>query len=880
MLPLSFFYLKKTYRLVGKISHLYLRESEIGIVLVRLLQALTDACSSKRGKYITIAFWIVIVGLLTAFAPTLSSLYDNSGGQDIPKDADSQVAQQRLLQAFPTSKGTQAILVFYDKQGLTDADRTQLQKVSDWLTSSDKPGSVDQTISVFTVPQAASQLLSSDKTTMTMLVTLSSAANDDKTTMTVKAIRDHVQNELKDTTLETHLTGPAGIVVDTVAIFGSVDLPLLLATVGLVFVLLIILYRSPLLALLPLVAVGVAQQVVNGLLGFAAQAGWFSVSQMATSIATVLLFGAGTDYSIFIASRYREELELVQDRHEAMKRTMHAVGEAITSSAGTVILALLTLLFTAISLYSALGPTLAIAIFVMLLAGLTLVPALVALLGRAAYWPFMPKYQLERATNVSATLKGFWARLGLWTVKHRWLAVVGSTLFLILLSLGNIGSEPSFNFLSAFRVQTDSSRGYSTLQDHFPAGTLAPTTVLLQLKGAKVDAYQNLVQLDAITVALQKVDGVATVSGPTRPDGKKPAIDPATLQNSIAQLPHSLRESIRQGKQAPVTSPTCQPAQGQQPGQPVNQEQQPGQPGSQGQQPGTGNPQCGPTDPQLIATIGAYAGSTRFVSFDNRSVQLNVVLKDDPYSLAGINRITLLRDALQKAVLDNNLGPDQSTQATFNIGGQTSTLADTLGYNQHDTFLVVPAVLILIAIVLALLLRSLIAPLYLLGAVTLNFLASIGVCGFVFQRIQHQDGFNYAIPLYTFIFLVALGADYTIFLMSRVREEVGRHGIELGVPLAVSRTGGVITSAGFILAGTFAVLTILPLNVLYQLGVCVAVGILSDTFIVRGLLVPGLVTILGKWNWWPGKLDTTKGSGLGSAALNDHEQPQTAAKSN
>ena len=163
-------------------------------------------------------------------------------------------------------------------------------------------------------------------------------------------------------------------------------------------------------------------------------------------------------------------------------------------------------------------------------------------------------------------------------------------------------------------------------------------------------------------------------------------------------------------------------------------------------------------------------------------------------------------------------------------------------------------VLILVGIVLALLLRSLIAPLYLLGAVTLNFFAAIGVCSFFFQRIQGQDGFSYAIPLYTFIFLVALGADYTIFLMSRVREEARKQGLEKGVPYAVSRTGGVITSAGLILAGTFAVLTTLPLNILYQLGICVAVGILLDTFVVRGLLVPSVVLILGKWNWWPGKL--------------------------
>jgi putative drug exporter of the RND superfamily len=211
-----------------------------------------------------------------------------------------------------------------------------------------------------------------------------------------------------------------------------------------------------------------------------------------------------------------------------------------------------------------------------------------------------------------------------------------------------------------------------------------------------------------------------------------------------------------------------------------------------------------------------------------------------------------------KALSDNGLTGNSATTATGYIPGQTALLADTLQYNQRDTYLIVPSVLVLVGIVLALLLGSLVAPLYLLGAVTLNFFAAIGVCSFFFQRIQGQDGFSYAIPLYTFIFLVALGADYTIFLMSRVREEARKQGLEKGVPYAVSRTGGVITSAGLILAGTFAVLTTLPLNILYQLGVCVAVGILLDTFVVRGLLVPGIVLLLGKWNWWPGKIEEGK----------------------
>jgi RND superfamily putative drug exporter len=789
-------------------------------MVTRLLHRLTDASSSRRGAIITIVAWLIIAVLLVALAPKLTDIYNNSSTQDIPASADSQVAASLLLKEFPSSRGTPAVIVFSDKNGLSTDDKARIKQYYDWLSSAQKPSAVGQIVSIFNIPQAASQLVSADNTTMTLLVTLNGSTSSGAFNSAVQALHDHLQ-QIAKTPLQAYVTGPAGIVADAVKIFSATDVKLLLATVGLVLILLIILYRSPILALFPLIAVGWVLQIVDALIGFAGKAALFGVSQQATSIMTVLLFGAGTDYTIFIASRYREELVHTQDKYKAMQQTMRAVGEAITSSAGTVILALLTLIFTTIGLYYSLGPVLAIAIIVMLLAGLTLAPALLVLLGRAAYWPFVPRYQEEASTIVTPT-RGFWVHLGLWTARHRVLAVVGSTVLLAVLALGNIGSQPTFNFLTAFRDPTDSSQGYNLLQKHFPAGTLAPTTILVQLRGSNANAYEHFAQLDAVTAALQKVDGVANVEGPTRPDGKAPTTAAATLQNEIAALPLPLRQAIRNGQ----TPASCQ------------------------------GPQCPPPDPTQIAAIQAYAASLSTISPDTTTVQLSVILKDDPYSLAAINRIAPLRDAVNKALNDNQLGPNA---ATVHIAGQTSLLADTLNYNQRDTWLIVPTVLLLVGIVLGLLLRSVVAAVYLLAAVTLNFLATIGICGFFFQRIEGQDGFNYAIPLYTFIFLVALGADYTIFLMSRVREEAQQQGLESGVPFAVGKTGGVRTSAGLILAGTFAVLTTLPLNILYQFGVCVAVGILLDTFIVRGLLVPGLVLLLGKWNWWPGSLSSVQG---------------------
>ena len=356
-------------------------------MITRVLHAITDASSSRRGKFVTMIAWLIIAGVLMVIAPSLSSIYNNSNTQDLPTNAQSQVAQRVLLQEFPHSHGTPAVLVFHNPGGLNADDKTRAKQVSDWLTSDQKPTAVGQVLSIFTVPQAASQLISQDGTTMTMVVTLNGSTSDTSFQKSVKDIRNYAKSATAGSTVKAYVTGPAGVIADAVSIFASTDVKLILATVLLVLILLILLYRSPILAFLPLVGVGWALVVVNALIGFAGKAGLFGVSQQATSIMTVLLFGAGTDYTIFIASRFREELARTQDKHIAMRDTMRAVGEAITSSASTVILALLTLTFAALGLYSSLGPALAIAIFVMLLAGLTLVPALLVWPGRAAYWP-------------------------------------------------------------------------------------------------------------------------------------------------------------------------------------------------------------------------------------------------------------------------------------------------------------------------------------------------------------------------------------------------------------------------------------------------------------------------------------------------------------
>ncbi|NWJ44430.1 MAG: MMPL family transporter [Chloroflexi bacterium] len=768
--------------------------------------------TGKRGRWVVLIVWILLTGLMSSLPPKLSSLYDDNLASDIG-DQESVRASKLLEQAFPDRKGLPAIIAFYNPSGLTDSDFATAQKVSDWLVSGNQPAKVGQVLSIYTVPQSRSQLVSANGTTMTMIVSLNILSSSDKSlTDSVKAIRAFTDPlDGHGSSLQVKVTGAGGVAADAQLVFTGTDVTLLLTTVALVLVLLIVIYRSPVLALLPLIAVGITQSVIGGILALAVKANLFGISQMDSSIMTILLFGAGTDYTIFLISRYREELHSAPDRLTALRNAYFGVASAILSSAGTVIAALLVLLLAIVGIYHSLGPSLATAIAVMLIAGLTLVPALLAILGSFAFWPFRPDLKKDKAISTKPT---FWGKLARQVSHHPLVAVLGSLVFLLILSLGNLGVNEVYNFLTGFRQPTASASGYKILANNFEPGALAPFDVVIQLKDG-TNAYQKLVEIDQISQAIATNSNVAMVSGPTRPDGKTPSVDPASLQQQFATLPPALTEAIRSGKM-PTT----------------------------GSMPGGSS-----LNPQII---GLYAQTISYISPSNTVVRLQITLKSDPYGVPALDSVSPIRTIAKQATQKAGLGENVS------LTGMTAQLDDTRQASDHDKLIVIPLVILLTGLILGLLLRSLVAPLFLLAAVLLNFFAALGISSFLFTTIQGDDGLSYATPLYAFIFLVALGADYTIFLMSRVREEVAKLGLVEGTQKAVTNTGGVITSAGIILAGTFLVLTTLPLRDLYQLGIVVAVGILLDTFIVRGLLVPGVVLLLGDATWWPGKRLKTK----------------------
>ncbi len=252
-------------------------------------------------------------------------------------------------------------------------------------------------------------------------------------------------------------------------------------------------------------------------------------------------------------------------------------------------------------------------------------------------------------------------------------------------------------------------------------------------------------------------------------------------------------------------------------------------------------------DEQLAQMIGVYASTRSFVSPDNGVLRFNVILEDSPYAISQIEEIGDFR-AYARAAAD-----DAGLDGEVLVGGETATNYDTKQANDHDVRLIIPFILATIGIILGLLLRSVVAPIYLLLTIVLGYAATLGLSTWLFVNVFGYDGVGSAIPLYLFVFSAALGIDYSIYLMARIREETAESDLHDGVRTAVSRTGGVITSAGIILAGTFGALMILPLRDLFQLGLAVAIGVLLDTFVVRTVMVPGIVLLLGRWNWWPGR---------------------------
>ena len=733
-----------------------------------MLGRITDFASSPRGKWATLLVWLVVAGLLISQLPRLSEVRENEAALFLPADAESTRAYEFARERFP-SAGTPVLIVVREPAGLSPATFDAAAGLAGWLNGPDAPDNVIQ-VRAPDPGDPGSPLVSPDRTTLYVLADIAGEPAEPPFIDTVEAIRDRTA-ALDLPGVEIAVGGPGGLVVDLVGVFAQIDTVLLLVTVALVLALLLAIYRSPIVAVIPLLGVGLVFQLAGGIGAWIAQQFDLPISGQATGIMTVVLFGTGTDYVLFVSARFREELTRHGDRHEAMRRTMRGVGGAVASAGATILVASAALGFASLRSYQTLGPVIALAVALMMLAALTLIPAVLTVVGRRAYWPMQPRLDPQPAAAADWR-RSVYGRIGAVVLRRPGTTLACTALALTVLIAGLFAYRPNYDRLESLPDDTESVRSFELLRGGFPAGELSPTRVYVSLPpGDQALDPASLDRIDAVTLALAGHPAVAGVAGPSRPFG--------------ADAP----------------------------------------PGG-----------AGPPD----------AARSRFVSPDGGAVRIDVVLAMNPYADDALDAVAELRDIARESAAAAGLPP-----GSVLVGGDTPEAADTRAAGNRDAFVVLPAILLAIGVVLALLLRSVVAPLYLMATIAFTYFATLGLAVAVFILLLGHGGIGESVPFFLFVFLNALSVDYNIYLMSRIREEVRHAPLAEATAHALARTGPVITSAGLILAGTFSALMLLPLQDLMQLGFAVATGVLIDTLITRTLIVPALVRVVGRWNWWP-----------------------------
>ncbi len=688
--------------------------------------------AGRRSKFVVLAVWVVLAIALGPLAGRFESVQQNEPSSFLPGGAES----VRVLEAsagFPSGEATPAIAVFRDADGLDAAGRAAVEHVRQRVFGAGIEG----------VGELSPAVTSDDGKAAVLTIPIVAGGEEDVLIGAVEDVRELVREDLPRG-LEAQVTGPAGFSADASKAFEGVNSTLLFATAGLVFALLVLIYRSPVFWFLPLLALLFAEAVVRGLGTLLAEAG-LVINGQTGGILLVLVFGAGTDYALLLTARYREELAVVEDEHEAMRIALGQGGPAIVASAGTVVGVLLCLSLAQVNSIAGLGPVGALGVAVAAVAMLTLLPALLLVGGRRAFWPFVPRHGGERPVS-----RGIWARLGRRIERRHRAAWIGTTVGLAVLALGTLSLDDDLTTANLFRGSVESVQGQRLLEQSFPAGASAPAVVL--------------------------------VTDPARAGA---AVEAARSASGVVRV---------------------------------------------------GEPEEG-----------------------ERGTRFDVVLDADPFGEEGFAAIGPLRQELRAAVGEAAL-----------VGGSSAEEADLRAAVERDTKLLVPLVLLVVLGILMLLLRSVVAPVLLVGTVVLSFAAALGASLLLFQVLTDFPGEDPSYPLFAFIFLVALGVDYNIFLMARVREEALEMPTREAMLKGLAVTGGVITSAGIVLAGTFSVLAVLPLVALTQIGITVALGVLLDTFVVRSVLVPALTFELGERTWWPSVLSRRAGAaGLRAGTLDD-----------
>ena len=701
----------------------------------------------KSKKPLAVAILVVIAwfGVSGIFGPLfgkLSTVQENNSSSFLPKGAEATLAADEIAKFTDNTAFNFPTLVLFEGE----VSEPVLAKINDHLVNvtSLKIGEGPEQIGDYLIKNIPlTAFASADGKAILVNLPLDGqslgkvlANGEPVLPAMIETLREDFSEVASELSLKSYVTGPGGLLGDLFSAFGSIDTTLLLTTLGVVAIILIFVYRSPVLWIIPLLSAVFALSLAGGIVYLLASKDIIDVDGQSQGILSILVVGAATDYALLLIARYREELHLHEDRFDAMRAAYKGVWEPILASGSTVAISLLMLLFSQLSNSAGLGPVGAIGIAAAVITILTLLPALLLIFGRWIFWPRTPEHD-----GADEMMSGLWSKVAS-TVARRprraWVMTGGALLVLAFFS--TTLKADGIGTVDTFTTRPESVIGQELLVKHFPGGEGDPTQIVVSQGNA-----------DAVLAAVSKVDGVSEVVY---------AIDPMT---------------------------------------------------------------------QNVKSVGG-------------KVILNATLDQAPDSVEAGRYIPGIREAAHKA--------DPGSL----VGGTSAVNYDIRQANDRDNKTIIPIILFVITLILGLLLRSLISALLLLGTVVLSYFAALGVSALVFNNIFGFAGGDNSYPLFAFIFLVALGIDYNIFLMTRVREESGKIGTRAGITKGITVTGGVITSAGVVLAATFAVLGLIPLVPLAQLGFTVAFGVLLDTIIVRSILVPALSHEIGRKIWWPSKL--------------------------
>jgi RND superfamily putative drug exporter len=813
-----------------------------------------------------IIIWVVAAVVLFLFSPKLSEVGVTDQSQFLPQNTQSAEASKLLKEKFASSTvpSSTGIIVIYNPDGLSAVNMQEAHAIHDWLVSSAAPNNIENVVSVFENEALASELVSSDNTTMMIIIDFSTGPFSESAKSATVQIRDYLQQNY--TNQDIYFTGDTGIFQD---LFSSVQETVdrtTLVTVILVAVLLLVIYRSPIAIFLPLIAIGSSFAVSIGIVGFLAGAG-AKFSTLAEAYLIVIIFGVGTDYCLFLVSRFREELRQ-RERIEAQGHCIRHIGPVITASALTVVVAFLSLGISRYSMNTTTGYALAIGVAITLLVGLTLVPAMMSLFGKYLFWP------TRIAVSSTKQQTGFgWNTVGKWVSHHPAMVALPIVIVLLLPYIALPGLNTSADVINQLPQNSEAVKGYKVMIKHFAIGELEPLYILIESKQANITDASSLQAIENIAQSLTSVQGVSSVDYFSAPStqlagfavqlhniadslGSGAGLDQLVLLQSSGQLLQNLAlqyPGIMQSQnflqavanlmtinmiaaQIPSTNPSEMPAL-------IAQLQSILYETSDNL-----NGLVSEFNLAVSTPFSAYLLNTYFSS-NKTTARVNVVLSGDPYSSETLAAVSRVRDTVREAVKYSSLAG-----SSYFVGGESAIQADIMLINNADFGRVFGLSIVGILIVIMILLRSILAPLYMVVTVLLNYGTTLGISTWLFLDIMNQSAMIFILPLFIFVILVALGADYNIFLVSRIREEVQLRPIREAVNHAVAHTGGVITACGIILAGTFATLMTSPLQVVFQVGLAISVGILIDTFLVRALLVPSLATIVGRWSWWPSAL--------------------------